>query len=97
MIFSLAAYSSASILGPLIFFGLIGWYLDKTFQVKHWFVLGGVAVAFIFTNILIWRQVKIIMQKFKEAEKKDGTTAKLIDYDDKEEDDKWPNELKNKK
>ena len=89
LIYSMAAYSGASVVGPLILFGLIGWWLDKTFQVKTWFLLGGVFIAFIFTNILIWRQAKIITLKFKELEKKDGVLPNPASYD---EEDKWPNE-----
>lgn len=46
------ALTTGNILGPLILFGGIGWFLTDLYQNK-WYVIGGILVAFIMSNVLI--------------------------------------------
>lgn len=64
----MAAYSSASIFGPLVIFILLGLFLDKKFSSNPFFLLGGVALAFVVTNILLYKKVKILIQKFNKLD-----------------------------
>ena len=49
------AYTSASILGPLVFFVTIGYFLDKHFDTKPIIMIISILVAFFVTNILIYK------------------------------------------
>ena len=51
--FGMFAYSSSSIFGPMVFLGLVGFFLDKYFQTKPICLIIGVILAFIITNLLI--------------------------------------------
>lgn len=53
-------YSLGSILGPLLFFGGIGLILDKIFDTKPWALLINIFVAFIITNVLLFKKVNKI-------------------------------------
>ena len=66
IIFSTFLYSSVSIFGPLVFFGLIGIYLDKVFNTSPVILLISVLIAFIFTNIFLFKKIKYFNKKFKE-------------------------------
>lgn len=46
------ALTTGNILGPLFLFGGIGWYLTDLYNNK-WYVIGGIFIAFILSNILI--------------------------------------------
>lgn len=60
IVISSSFYSIGSILGPLIVFGGIGLILDRVFDTKPWSLLGSVLVAFIITNILLFKKIKKI-------------------------------------
>lgn len=75
-----AMYSLGSILGPLLVIGGLGLILDKIFQTHPWFLLGGVLVAFIVTNILLFKKIKKINKMM------DGYRKEVID--EKKEDNK---------
>jgi F0F1-type ATP synthase assembly protein I len=76
----MAVYSSASVLGPLIVFGVIGYFLDKALHGKNLILLACIFIAFIITNILIFRKTLVIMAELKNfhGNGKNG-------YDDEEE------------
>lgn len=57
-------HTSASIFGPLLIFIPIGFFLDKYFQTKPWILLGSVLIAFILTNVLIFKKIRKLMKKF---------------------------------
>lgn len=82
-----AMYSLGSILGPLLVIGGIGLILDKIFQTHPWFLLGGVLVAFVVTNVLLFKKIKKInkmmdrYQKEAVAEKKDDNKS-IIEGDE---------------
>lgn len=65
----MAAYSGASILGPLVFFILLGFLLDKLFNTKPLCIICGVIIAFIVTNIFIYKKIKKLIKTFDESEK----------------------------
>lgn len=62
---SMFSYSSASIFGPLLFFGSIGFFLDKYFDKKPLFIIISIFIAFISTNILIYKKIKKLIKKFE--------------------------------
>jgi F0F1-type ATP synthase assembly protein I len=71
----MALYSGTSILGPLAVFIILGLYLDKHFDAKPIFLLSGVAVAFVVTNILLYKKVKILINKFNQLDEKNKTES----------------------
>ncbi len=52
-----AMYSIGSILGPLLIIGGLGFTFDKVFSTSPWGLLGSVFIAFIITNILLFRKL----------------------------------------
>ncbi|PIR57649.1 MAG: hypothetical protein COU71_03105 [Parcubacteria group bacterium CG10_big_fil_rev_8_21_14_0_10_38_31] len=71
---SAIAYTSVSILGPLIIFGGIGLYLSKHIEGGKIFLFIGIGIAFIITNVLQFFKVKRLLKKMnKESDKKSGT------------------------
>lgn len=61
-----AIYTSGSILGPLILFGGIGLFLDKHFQKKPLFILISVGIAFVATNILLFKKTRMLTKKMEQ-------------------------------
>ena len=59
---SMMAYTSASILGPLIVFGGLGYWLSKYFDGKA-FLFVGAGIAFIVTSILQVFKVRALLKK----------------------------------
>jgi F0F1-type ATP synthase assembly protein I len=55
-------YAASSIIGPLVVFGGIGMLLDDVFETGPWLLLGGVLVAFVVTNVLLFRKVMKLTQ-----------------------------------
>lgn len=64
----MATYSGASILGPLLLFVGLGFFVDKIFDTKPIFIIAGVFIAFITTNILIFKKIKKLIKKFDEID-----------------------------
>lgn len=65
------SYTSASILGPLIFFGLLGCFIDLYLDKKPIFLIIGVIMAFFTTNILIFKKVNKLSKKLNEYNEKE--------------------------
>ncbi|MDD5290905.1 MAG: AtpZ/AtpI family protein [Patescibacteria group bacterium] len=63
---ALAIYSSTSIFGPLIIIGGIGWYLDKVFNTRPWLLVISIFIAFIVTNILLFKKVIVLNRWIKQ-------------------------------
>lgn len=61
-----AMYSLGSILGPLLVIGGLGLILDRIFGTRPWLLLGSVLVAFIITNVLLFKKIKKINQMMDE-------------------------------
>lgn len=70
LIWGMAAYTSSSILGPLLAFGGLGFLLDKWTKKGPLFLLLGVLVAFITTNFLIYKKVRKMTEEFEEYDRK---------------------------
>ncbi len=51
-------FSASAIVGPIVFFGGIGWFLDRFFRTERTFLLLSVAVAFLASHILMFRRLK---------------------------------------
>ncbi|MDA3802574.1 MAG: hypothetical protein PF488_01585 [Patescibacteria group bacterium] len=60
IILASAMYSLGSIFGPLIIIGGTGLLLDKLFGTSPWILLGSILVAFIVTNVLLFKKIKKI-------------------------------------
>ncbi len=73
-------YASGSIFGPLLVFGVLGYLLDKFFVTSPTFLIVGVFVAFVTTNILLYRKVARI-NKLIEAH---GQKNKVDNYQKQE-------------
>ncbi|MCR4284120.1 MAG: hypothetical protein NUV64_02265 [Parcubacteria group bacterium] len=68
---SAVAYTSASIFGPLIIFGGIGFYLSKQLDRGKVYLFVGIGIAFIVTNILQFFKVKKLLKKMNEESRKE--------------------------
>jgi F0F1-type ATP synthase assembly protein I len=84
LILSMAAYSSGSILGPLLLLGVLGFFIDKIFNTKPLFLLIGIFVAFIVTNIMIYKKTKQLSQKFDKY-----LENEVIDKDNKKDESSY--------
>lgn len=62
IIISSTAYSLSSIFGPLLFIGVPAYFLDRYLGTKPTILLVAVFIAFIISNILLFRKVKVINQ-----------------------------------
>ena len=56
-------YASSSIFGPLLVFGGLGYLIDNFFDTNPTFLIVGVFVAFVTTNILFVRSSRIFFGK----------------------------------
>lgn len=61
---SIMAYTSASIFGPLIVFGGIGYWLSKYFGGKT-FLFVGIGIAFIVTSILQFFKIRKLLVRME--------------------------------
>lgn len=74
---SMVAYSGASIFGPLIIFGGIGYYLYKYLEMGKVFLFLSIGVAFVVTIILQFFKVRVLLKRMNdEAAKNSGQTKK---------------------
>ncbi len=60
---SITAYSTASIVGPLIIFGGAGYYLSKYLNGGKTFLFVGVGIAFIVTSVLQFFKIRALLKK----------------------------------
>ncbi|MGE5425745.1 MAG: hypothetical protein ACM3PZ_01595 [Bacillota bacterium] len=63
LIVSSVAYSLSSILGPLFILGLPAYFADRFFGTKPVIFLSAVGLAFIVTNIILFRKVSKVRQE----------------------------------
>lgn len=66
-----AMYSLGSILGPLLVLGGLGLLLDRIFSTHPWALLISVLIAFIVTNILLFKKIRKInkmMAQYRQEE-----------------------------
>ncbi len=61
-------YVSGRILGPLLIFGGLGYFLDTIFDSSPILLIVGVFIAFLVTNILLFKKVKHINNLVKPTE-----------------------------
>ncbi len=62
-ILTTSVYGGVSILGPLLLLGGGGYLLDKAFYTGRLFFICGVALAFILTNILLYRRAASVTRE----------------------------------
>jgi len=70
---ALAIYSSTSIFAPLLIIGGGGWWLDRVFGTRPWLLAISIFIAFIITNVLLFRKVVALnkwISRQKELRKK---------------------------
>lgn len=75
-------FSTTSVLGPVLVLGGIGYILDNYFGTNKVFLLSSVAVAFVVTQILMFKKLKKGYSKISSYVKKDKD-------DDSEESSGW--------
>lgn len=80
-------YTSGSIFGPLLFFGVLGYVLDKVFDTRPILLIIGVFLAFITTNIFLFKKIKQLnrtIAKYNKKKKEQGQeeAPKEIDKED---------------
>lgn len=83
----LGLYTSASIFGPLIIFGGAGYLLDSYLGTKPWLIIVGVFVAFIFTNIFLYKKVIALtnyINLFKDKKLEESSSSKVSEDENKE-------------
>lgn len=81
-----AMYSIGSILGPLLVFGGLGLLADRIFTTAPWGLLISVLIAFIFTNILLFKKIKKInkmMASYRQEELVKKNNINNANIDDK--------------
>jgi F0F1-type ATP synthase assembly protein I len=61
---AVAAHITGYIVGPLLIFGAIGWYIDKTFQTTPFALLVSILIAFILTNVLIFKRASEVVKTY---------------------------------
>lgn len=80
LIFSSATYSLSSILGPLLFFCVPAYFLDKYLGTKPLIILISVFAAFLVTNVLLFKKVTKINRMIAE----EVSSAKTLSSEDSE-------------
>lgn len=80
LILSSATYSLSSIIGPLLLFGVPAYFLDQYFNTKPLLILIAVFVAFLVTNVLLFKKVNKINQMIA----KEAAAAKALGGKDSE-------------
>lgn len=92
IMFSSAAYSLSSILGPLLILGVPAYFIDTFLGTRPIIMLVSVFIAFIVTNILLFKKVKkinyLIANKFpatKEDDNRQENTSLEQEDSDKED------------
>jgi F0F1-type ATP synthase assembly protein I len=76
---SFVAYSTASIFGPLLIIGGLGYFLDKYFDTMPILTIIAVFIAFIVTNILLFKKMKMVnklIDQYKAKSIKEATRQK---------------------
>lgn len=53
-------FNLTAILAPLLVFGFLGWLVDEFFGSQRLFLFVGIALAFITTQILAYRRLRVL-------------------------------------
>ncbi len=84
LVLGMAAYTSASILGPLLIFVTIGHFIDRATENRLLYKLIGMGMAFVLTNIMLFKKVQklnVMMENYgleKKKEKEDALQKKKL-------------------
>ncbi|MCR4322747.1 MAG: hypothetical protein NUV61_01520 [Candidatus Azambacteria bacterium] len=76
---SITAYSTASIIGPLIVFGGAGYFLSKYLGGGKTLLFVGVGIAFVATGVLQFFKIRTLLKKLDEEQ----VTHKITENDRK--------------
>lgn len=72
-------YGGFSIFGPILVFVVLGHFLDKYFQTGRIFLFSGLAIAFVVTNILLYRKaMELTREMIKLSPPQTGDDKELI-------------------
>lgn len=56
-------FAGTSIVGPILFFGGVGWILDIYLRSGHVYLYSALACAFITTHIFLYRKLKMFQKE----------------------------------
>ena len=70
-------WNAASIVGPIVFFGGIGWLLDRFFHTGRIFLFLSVAVAFVATHVLMFRKLQIYSKEINKISTEHDTKKNI--------------------
>ncbi|MFA7088244.1 MAG: hypothetical protein WC146_02800 [Patescibacteria group bacterium] len=73
-------YASGAIFGPLLFLGGLGYFLDQHFLTGPLFLIIGVFLAFVTTNILLFKKLGRINKLVKEYSPEIKKGAEKIEF-----------------
>lgn len=73
---SMIAYTSASIVGPLVVFGGAGYYLSMRMGGGKAYLFIGLGIAFIVTNILQFFKIRAFLRRMNEESQKETLAKK---------------------
>lgn len=80
LIVGLSVYIGGSIFGPLIFFVAGGFLIDKYNGTKPLYTLIGLGVAFVTTNIILFKKAKGIYKHMTDKDEKKQSDVNSIDF-----------------
>ncbi len=66
-------FNALSIVGPILFFGGIGWLLDSFFHTGRIFLFASIAVSFVATHVLMFRKLQIYSQEIDKSNLKNDS------------------------
>jgi F0F1-type ATP synthase assembly protein I len=70
-------FNAMSIVGPIVFFGGIGWLLDRFFHTGRIFLFLSVAIAFVATHILMFRKLQLYSKEIKKLSPEHDTETNI--------------------
>lgn len=80
-----AIYTGAFIMGPLLVFGGAGYFLDRHFGTKPIITLIAVFLAFVISNVLLFKKAMIITERIKQIGDQRENAGDVNDNDSQEE------------
>lgn len=76
-------YTAGSIIGPLLIFGFLGYLLDKVFGTRPILLVIGVLIAFVISNVLLFKKIKNLNKIITEhGEKEEKNKQKVSEKED---------------
>jgi hypothetical protein len=70
-------FNAVSIVGPIVFFCGVGWFLDRFFHTGRIFLFLSVAVAFVATHILMFRKLQTYSKEINKISPKNDAEKNI--------------------